>query len=161
MAVIPDPVTCFAAARYHQKQVFKIEPDSNLVVVDWFTSGRHENGEKWNFEVYKSTNHIFLNDEQPLFLDSVLLDQTLAVGGIAESMCNYQVIGMLIFFGPKLKCIQSLVQDKVKKMMTAYYLTPARAKISPSLIASCNAFGLKVCNNLCNFEIILMWRFYR
>ncbi|XP_052291131.1 urease accessory protein D isoform X8 [Citrus sinensis] len=47
LAVIPDPVTCFSTA-----------------------SGRHESGEKWDFELYRSTNHIFLEGDQPLFLDS-------------------------------------------------------------------------------------------
>lgn len=71
MAVIPDPVTCFSTARYSQKQVFRVTPDSSLLIVDWLTSGRHENGEKWDFEFYKSTNNIFLEGDQPLFLDSV------------------------------------------------------------------------------------------
>lgn len=46
--------------------------DSCLVIVDWITSGRHATGEKWDFELYKSSNHIFLGD-QPLFLDTVTL----------------------------------------------------------------------------------------
>jgi len=70
LAVIPDPVTCFSTARYHQKQVFQVSANSNLVIVDWFTSGRYECGEKWDFSLYKSANHIFLGD-LPLFIDSV------------------------------------------------------------------------------------------
>ncbi len=73
MAVVPDPVTCFSTARYSQKQVFRVVSDSSLVIVDWITSGRHESGEKWDFDFYKSTNHIFLEDNQPLFLDTVML----------------------------------------------------------------------------------------
>lgn len=73
MAVVPDPVTCFSTARYSQKQVFRVVSDSSLVIVDWITSGRHESGEKWDFDLYKSTNHIFLEDDQPLFLDTVML----------------------------------------------------------------------------------------
>ena len=71
LAVIPDPVTCFSTARYVQKQVFRISSDSSLVIVDWVTSGRHESGEKWDFDLYKSTNHIFLEDDEPLLLDTV------------------------------------------------------------------------------------------
>ncbi|KAJ6342419.1 hypothetical protein OIU78_010361 [Salix suchowensis] len=71
LAILPDPVTCFSTARYSQKQVFRVLLDSNLVIVDWFTSGRHESGEKWDFDLYKSTNNIFLDDNQPLFLDTV------------------------------------------------------------------------------------------
>lgn len=49
--------------------------DSNLLMVDWVTSGRHERGEKWDFELYKSTNNIFLEDDEPLFLDTVMFLQ--------------------------------------------------------------------------------------
>lgn len=73
MAVIPDPVTCFSTARYSQKQVFRIASNSSLVIVDWITSGRHESGEKWDFDLYKSANHIFIEDDEPLFLDMVII----------------------------------------------------------------------------------------
>ncbi|VFQ59891.1 unnamed protein product [Cuscuta campestris] len=72
LAVIPDPVTCFCTAKYSQRQVFRISPDSNLVLVDWITSGRHERGEKWDFDLYKSTNNIYLDGDVPLFLDTVI-----------------------------------------------------------------------------------------
>lgn len=71
LAVIPDPVTCFSTAKYSQKQVFKVMSDSSLLLVDWITSGRHETGEKWNFDLYRSMNNIFHNDDEPLFLDTV------------------------------------------------------------------------------------------
>lgn len=73
LVLIPDPVTCFSTARYFQKQVFRVRSDSNLVLVDWITSGRHESGEKWDFTLYKSTNNIFLEGDQPLFLDTVMV----------------------------------------------------------------------------------------
>lgn len=72
MVVIPDPVTCFSTARYYQKQIFRLVSNSNLVLVDWITSGRHANGEKWDFEFYKSINNVYLEDDYPLFLDTVI-----------------------------------------------------------------------------------------
>lgn len=54
-------------------QLFRVHSDSNLVIVDWVTSGRHESGERWEFDLYKSKNHIYLDGDQPLFLDSVML----------------------------------------------------------------------------------------
>lgn len=74
MAIVPDPVTCFSTARYSQKQVFRVVSDSNLVIVDWITSGRHESGERWDFDLYKSTNRILLEGDLPLFLDTVMLE---------------------------------------------------------------------------------------
>nr|CAD1834541.1 unnamed protein product [Ananas comosus var. bracteatus] len=152
LAVIPDPVTCFSTARYSQKQVFRLFSDSNLVVVDWITSGRHECGEKWDFEHYRSTNHIFLEEEQPLFLDSVVLEQKSSVS-IAERMQQYHVIAMVVILGPRLKHTQNQIQDEVKKMMSGQFRLPTstagryarseskHCQIPPPFIASCSSFG--------------------
>ncbi|OMO92363.1 Urease accessory protein UreD [Corchorus olitorius] len=153
-ALIPDPVTCFSTARYSQKQVFRVVSDSSLVIVDWFTSGRHESGEKWDFEHYRSTNHIFSEGDQPVFLDTVLLEQGGATR-IAERMHDYQVIAMVIIYGPKLKHVQDQVQENVKKMMSQQLYVPStrlghHAKTNsdhcltrPAFIASCSVFGPK------------------
>ncbi|KAJ4702639.1 urease accessory protein D [Melia azedarach] len=154
LAVIPDPVTCFSTARYSQKQIFRVVSDSSLVVVDWITSGRHESGEKWDFELYKSTNHIFLEGDQPLFLDTVLLEQG-SISKITEHMRDYQVVAMVILLGPKLKQIQIQVQENVKRMMSEQLYIPSTALhphgktqsnhhfAKPDFIASCSIFGPK------------------
>lgn len=43
LILLPDPVTCFAEARYDQVQRFDLRDrtTSSLVVLDWITSGRH------------------------------------------------------------------------------------------------------------------------
>ncbi|KAK2634988.1 hypothetical protein Ddye_029780 [Dipteronia dyeriana] len=154
LAVIPDPVTCFSTARYSQKQIFRVVSDSSLVIVDWITSGRHESGEKWDFELYKSTNHIFLEGNQPLFLDTVLLEQG-SNTSVSELMQDYQVIAMVILLGPKLNHIQNQVQENVKRMMSEQLYIPSNGlghsgKTSsdcyltkPTFIASCSVFGPK------------------
>ncbi|EOX96869.1 Urease accessory protein D isoform 1 [Theobroma cacao] len=153
-AVIPDPVTCFSTARYSQKQVFRVASDSSLVIVDWFTSGRHESGEKWDFELYRSANHIFSEGNQPVFLDTVLLEKS-SPANIAERMHGYQVIAMVIIYGPKLKLVQDQVQENVKRMMSQQLHIPStslghHAKTNsdncltrPAFIASCSVFGPK------------------
>ncbi len=41
LVLLPDPVTCFAAARYDQVQRFDLRSDtSSLVMLDWITPGR-------------------------------------------------------------------------------------------------------------------------
>lgn len=128
--------------------------DSNLLVVDWITSGRHERGEKWDFDVYKSTNRIFVGDEEPLFLDSVLLEKEISPS-LAERMHHYQVIAMVLLLGPKLKRIQNQIQEDVKRLMTRQLHIPSvptgststshnyLSIVKPELIASCSAFGRK------------------
>ncbi|XP_041478369.1 uncharacterized protein LOC121426219 isoform X3 [Lytechinus variegatus] len=49
LAVLQDPVTCFANARYKQTQSFDVSEDSNLILMDWLTAGRIARGECWNF----------------------------------------------------------------------------------------------------------------
>ncbi|KAK4348059.1 hypothetical protein RND71_034398 [Anisodus tanguticus] len=67
-------MTCFSTAKYSQRQVFKVISDLSLLLVDWITSGRHERGEKWDFELYKSMNHIFHDGDEPLFLDTAKVE---------------------------------------------------------------------------------------
>ncbi|WOL12275.1 urease accessory protein D isoform X1 [Canna indica] len=153
LAVIPDPVTCFATARYSQKQVFRLYADSSLVLVDWITSGRHESGERWEFDLYRSMNHIYLEEDQPLFIDSVLLDKT-SDTSIAERMQGYQVMAMVVISGPKLKDLRHQLQEEVKQMMSARspnssrnYHIKSEFQHSPTrlpLIASCSPFGPQV-----------------
>ncbi|GMI73332.1 urease accessory protein D [Hibiscus trionum] len=146
--VIPDPVTCFSTARYSQKQVFRVVSDSNLVIVDWFTSGRHESGEKWDFDLYRSTNSIFAQGNQPVFLDTVVLEQD-SPGNIEQRMHGYQVIAMVIIYGPKLKHVQDQVQENVKRLMSQQLHIPStktnsdNCSIRPAFIASCSVFGPK------------------
>ncbi|KAL7241499.1 hypothetical protein ACSBR1_014150 [Camellia fascicularis] len=154
LVVIPDPVTCFSTAKYSQKQVFKVASDSSLLIVDWITSGRHESGEKWDFELYKSTNQIFLEGDQPLFLDSILLEQG-SITTIGERMQDYQVLAMVILLGPKLQHVQNQVQQYVKNMMSEQLHMPSTALgrygktnadhcfTKPAFIASCSVFGPK------------------
>ncbi|KAF8101681.1 hypothetical protein N665_0201s0008 [Sinapis alba] len=152
LVVIPDPVTCFSTARYYQKQEFRLVSDSNLVLVDWITSGRHANGEKWDFEFYKSINNVYLEDDRPLFLDTVLLEKR-NIQSIAERMQDYHAIAMVILLGPKLRELQKQVQENVKNMMSEQLQisygsrrqnSDSRARngfMKPEFIASCSTFG--------------------
>ena len=40
LVLLPDPVTCFASARYDQVQRFDLRPGASCVVLDWLTPGR-------------------------------------------------------------------------------------------------------------------------
>lgn len=52
MCVLPDPLVCFEKASYSQSQIFHLELNGNLVLLDWFTSGRYSRGERWIFTKY-------------------------------------------------------------------------------------------------------------
>ena len=70
--VAPHPVTCFAEAAYVQRQRFDLHPGASLVLVDWLTSGRHMNGERWVFDSYDSRTDIFVGDRH-VFRDALRL----------------------------------------------------------------------------------------
>ena len=47
--VFPDPVVLQAASRYQQVQHWNLAPGATLLLVDWFHSGRMEQGERFAF----------------------------------------------------------------------------------------------------------------
>lgn len=54
LVVAPDPVVCFAGARYRQEQRFDVAEGGAMVVVDCVLSGRYAAGERWAFSEYRS-----------------------------------------------------------------------------------------------------------
>ncbi|EPS69074.1 hypothetical protein M569_05694, partial [Genlisea aurea] len=144
LAVIPDPVTCFSTARYSQTQSFRVKAGSSLLLVDWISSGRHETGEKWCFDHYVSTNNMFFEDGQPIFLDKMLLEKHNQCS-IASRLRGYQSIAMIVLLGPKLKHIKTKIQEDVRKLMSQQLGLAASGRLPdgkpPSFLASCSVFG--------------------
>lgn len=74
MFLLPDPVTCFRAARYNQKQVFRLASrSSSAVLLDWVTSGRISLGEEWVFQRYWSLNEVWVEGKR-IARDAMLLE---------------------------------------------------------------------------------------
>ena len=96
----PDPIQSFAGSTYTQRQEFHLQPGANLVLLDWFCSGRAARGERWTFTRLQSRNEVFLGPER-LLLDSLLLDQ---VHGPLESpsrMGRFNCLALIVVAGPK------------------------------------------------------------
>ncbi|CAB9507308.1 accessory protein F [Seminavis robusta] len=47
LVLAPDPTVPFKASAFHQQQLFTVHPKASLVAIDWFSSGRFANGERW------------------------------------------------------------------------------------------------------------------
>jgi urease accessory protein len=62
LMVMPDPVVCFAGARYRQAQRFRVAAGGTLVVCDCILAGRYAAGERWEFVEYRSLLEITLGD---------------------------------------------------------------------------------------------------
>src|SRR5262249_51891808 len=54
LVTIPDPIVCFAGARYGQSITVDLAPGASLVLVDTLTAGRSARGERWDFHRYAS-----------------------------------------------------------------------------------------------------------
>ncbi|KAJ3017866.1 hypothetical protein NUW54_g481 [Trametes sanguinea] len=102
--LLPDPVTCFRDAKYHQSQTFHLAKDSSAVLLDWITSGRKSLGEEWAFSRYYSLNEVFV-DGKRIARDATLLDEPDTQEGpliprtLAQRMAPYSCYATVIMYG--------------------------------------------------------------
>jgi len=97
LAVVPDPIVCFAAADFAQRQDYDLHPDASLVMVDWMTSGRHATGERWEFSRYESRFDIRRGSRR-VFFDALVLEPS--ADTILDRMGRFDVYGTAIVSGP-------------------------------------------------------------
>ncbi|RDX50421.1 UreD-domain-containing protein [Lentinus brumalis] len=116
--LLPDPVTCFRAAKYEQVQTLHLCKDSSAVLLDWITSGRRSLGEKWAFSQYFSLNEVWIEDKR-VARDAMLLEERDVFSGpltprtLAESLAPYSCYATLIMYGP-------LLEDTMRHLTAAY-----------------------------------------
>jgi len=72
LAVAPDPLVCYRGAVYRQHNQIHLEPQANLVHIDWLTSGRAARGERWQFQQLKTRLEVY-RDRRLLLVDSLSL----------------------------------------------------------------------------------------
>ncbi|MFI5350433.1 MAG: urease accessory protein UreD [Elusimicrobiota bacterium] len=97
LVVAPDPVVCYAGARYAQRQEFDLAPSASLVIVDWLTWGRAPRGERWRFESYESRLAV-RRGGKALLRDATLLDHE--AGPLAERLGRFDVVALALATGP-------------------------------------------------------------
>jgi urease accessory protein len=119
LVLLPYPVTCFEGAVYRQQNLFDLTAESaELVVCDWFTSGRMELapvGEAWQFELLESLMRVTRCDRL-LFLDPLLLTAN-ASQTVSQRMRGMHVFGVLLFIGGRRlgSLIENLLADEAGK----------------------------------------------
>ena len=97
LAVVPDPIVCFADADFIQTQRYDLHADASLVMVDWMTSGRHAAGERWAFSRYESRFDI-RRGSQRVFFDGLVLEPD--IDAVAARMGRFDVLLTAIISGP-------------------------------------------------------------
>jgi urease accessory protein len=98
LALIPDPVVCFAGARYSQALSAWLSPGASLLVLDGYTCGRAARGERWQFLSFRSRTTVHRGGVRT-FVDATRLDGR--HGSIAERMGRYDVVLSLVAIGPR------------------------------------------------------------
>lgn len=100
LALVPDPVVCFADARYKQIQSFALSADSGLVVVDWVSSGRHASGERWAFHEYVARVRAEV-DGKAILHDALALRRD--DGNLQDRLGRVDVLAMVMILGKPLR----------------------------------------------------------
>lgn len=135
VAVISDPVTCFAGAQYEQTLSFDLEPSASLVVLDWLTCGRRAYGERWAFDRYDSRASLRRDGR------TLIADRTLLAGADLEArMQRFDVLGFIWLCGalPPWPPAEGLAVSKLADDLTvvrfcAADIESAHALLSPGL----------------------------
>jgi urease accessory protein len=93
----PDPVMCFAGARYRQAQAFELARTTSLVAVDAIVSGRYARGERWSFIEYASRTTVRIDGGLTLH-DALLLSP--ADGPLGSRMGRFDAFASVLLIGP-------------------------------------------------------------
>ncbi|KAI8394127.1 UreD urease accessory protein-domain-containing protein [Radiomyces spectabilis] len=76
LLIMPDPVTSFRDSSFKSHQAYRLEDTtSQLVLLDWFNSGRLTRGETWAFKHYSSRIDVYHGDRLLLRDHMVLEDE--------------------------------------------------------------------------------------
>ncbi len=112
LVLVPDPLTCFAQARYEQSQSIRLRGSGSLVLVDWLTSGRRARGECWAFSRYRSRLEIHRNDEL-LLADALLLDPADGPLDSPFRLGRFHCLAMLVLIGEQLALARKELMDRI------------------------------------------------
>ncbi|KAI9445079.1 UreD-domain-containing protein [Lactarius indigo] len=119
--LLPDPVTCFRDAAYHQVQTFRLARGASAALLDWYTSGRRARGEEWAFARYYSVNEVFVEGTRSA-RDVVVLERTdvnsstlpLPRRTLADRMGPYACYATLFLYGPRVQGVVRELEDRMR-----------------------------------------------
>ncbi len=98
LAVLPDPVACFAGARYAQRAEVTLAAGASLLFVDSMTCGRAARGERWDFARYASRTTI-TRGGRALAIDATVLSPD--DGDLRARMGRFDALATAFAFGPR------------------------------------------------------------
>ena len=127
--LLPDPVACFRAAKYVQSQMFHLQADSSVVLLDWITAGRQTLGEDWSFLKYHSLNEIWVEGVR-VARDVMLLENKdrdipgLPPRTLSDRLKPYSCYATLLMYGPLIESTKQALQDTYDKITLFKHTSP-------------------------------------
>jgi urease accessory protein len=117
LAIIPDPVVCFAGSRFSQKQTIHLNAESSLLLIDWMSAGRHTSGERWAFDSYSSRIEVLV-DQHELLHESLWLSSEAGMGALAERLGRFNLLAVAVLIGPKVHAAVQRLLAELKQQET-------------------------------------------
>ena len=138
LAVVPDPIVCFADADFTQTQRYDLHPDASLVMVDWITSGRHASGERWAFSRYESRFDIRRGSER-IFFDALVLEPH--IDSVVERMGRFDVLLTAVITGPLVAAAAIDIVNRLSQASIDRQAQPRHVRLAASRRRSAAAHG--------------------
>ncbi len=133
LALLPDPVSPFAEARYEQEQRFELAAGASLVVLDAVTAGRAARGERWAFARYRSRNEVRVSG-MLILADAVHLEAGRGPP-LLRRLAGLELLATAIILGPR-------VAAAARELLQALGRAPADGGAAVLAAASPLADGL-------------------
>jgi urease accessory protein len=128
LVIAPDPIVCFADARFEQQQRFDLSASAGLVLLDWLSSGRWARGERWAFEHYQSRTDVSIGGAA-VYRDVLVLD---AVDGQIDGpmrMGRFDCFATMLIVGAPLRTAAAAVLAYINEQ-------PAPGRDEPLIFAA-------------------------
>jgi urease accessory protein len=97
--VFPDPVVLQAESRYRQQQHWHLAPSATLLVIDWFHSGRMDQGERFAFTSLHSELRVTVDGRLTL-LDRFAFAPDEHIATSPANFAGYQTFFSAFLVGP-------------------------------------------------------------
>ena len=133
LVLAPDPVVCFAGARYRQVQRFDLTDTATLVAVDWLSSGRRAFGERWMFSEYETT--LAVRHEGRLLVHDALALRA-SDGNLAQRLGRFEVLAVVTLAG-------ALIRTEAAAIVSSVSARPLER--SSDLLTAATALGDRGC----------------
>jgi urease accessory protein len=103
LVLLPDPVACFARARFRQRVDITLHGEGSLVALDGFTSGRAAFGERWAFDAVDLATTVRDATGRVVVRDALRLDR--ADGPVELRVDRFEAFATVLAVGPRVASV--------------------------------------------------------